>query len=98
MAFETVVTATFLKIWLHQVLVVAHGIFDCCGMRNLVPQPGIKVDPLALGAQNLSRWTTREVPATLLKVNMNSVIYISTNYHPQFPLTTIHHPHWSPHL
>ena len=92
MAFETVVTAKFLKIWLYQVLVVAHGIFDCCGMRNLVPQPGIKVDPLVLGAQNLSHWTTREVPATLLKVNMDSVISISTNYHPQFPLTTIHHP------
>ena len=62
-------------------------------MRNLVPQPGIKVDPLVLGAQNLSHWTTREVPATLLKVNMDSVISISTNYHPQFPLTTIRHPH-----
>ena len=28
----------------------------------LVPQPGIEPVPSALGAQNLSHWTTREVP------------------------------------
>ena len=33
------------------------------GMWNLVPQPGIKPGPPALGAQSyLSHWTTREVP------------------------------------
>ena len=31
-----------------------------CG--NLVPWPGVEPVPLALGAQSLSHWTTREVP------------------------------------
>ena len=31
-------------------------------MWDLVPWPGIKPRPLALGAQSLSCWTTREVP------------------------------------
>ena len=33
-----------------------------CGMRDLVPWPGIKPGPPALGAQSLRHWTTREVP------------------------------------
>ena len=33
-----------------------------CGMWYLVPRPGIQCSPLALGAWNLSQWTTREVP------------------------------------
>ena len=32
-----------------------------CGMWDLVPQPGIKPRPPALGAWSLSHWTTREV-------------------------------------
>ena len=32
------------------------------GMWDLVPQPGIKPGPPALGAQSLSHWTTTEVP------------------------------------
>ena len=31
-------------------------------MRDLVPQPGIKPGPPALGACSLTHWTTREVP------------------------------------
>ena len=31
-------------------------------MRNLVPWPGIKLRPPALGVQSLSQWTTEEVP------------------------------------
>ena len=31
-------------------------------MWDLVPQPGIKSRPPALGLQSLSHWTTREVP------------------------------------
>ena len=31
-----------------------------CGMRHLVPQPGIKPRPPALGAWSLNHWTTRE--------------------------------------
>ena len=32
-----------------------------CSMQNLVPWPGIKPGPPALGTWNLSHWTTREV-------------------------------------
>ena len=32
-----------------------------CGMRDLVPRPGIEPGPPALGTQSLSHWTTREV-------------------------------------
>ena len=37
-----------------------------CGMWDLVPWPGIEPWPPALGAWNLSHWTTREVPTLLL--------------------------------
>ena len=51
-----------LLIWLCQVLAVARGIFNLCwGIRDLAPQAGIKSGPHALGAWNLSHWTTREV-------------------------------------
>ena len=33
-----------------------------CGMWDIVPPPGIESTPLALGAQGLSHWTTREAP------------------------------------
>ena len=33
-----------------------------CGLRDLVPWPGIEPGPPALGAKSLSHWTTREVP------------------------------------
>ena len=61
-----------LFVWLHRVLVVACRIFSCgmwtlsCGMWDLVPWPGIKPGPPALGAWSLSHWTTREVPAFFL--------------------------------
>ena len=56
-----------LLIWLCQVLVVAHGIFNLCwGIRDLAPQPGVKPRPHALGAWNLSHWTTREVTLTFV--------------------------------
>ena len=35
------------------------------GMWDLVPPPGIKPGPLALGAPSVSHWTTREVPNIL---------------------------------
>ena len=50
----------YLFIWLHCVLVTAHGIFRC-SMWDLGPQPGVKSRPPALAAQSLSHWTTREV-------------------------------------
>ena len=53
--------------WLHQVLVVAHRVFDLhCLMWDLVPWPGIKPGPAALGMQSLSHGTTREVPWLLI--------------------------------
>ena len=65
-----------------QVFVVAHGIFSCSmqalsgGMWDLVPLPGIKPEPPALGARSLSHWTTREVPAPwdleLLLIHVNT--------------------------
>ena len=50
----------YLLIWLCLVLVMAWAIFSC-GMRDLVPSPGIEPGPPALGAQCLSHWNTREV-------------------------------------
>ena len=58
---------------LHWVLVVALVIFSCnmqtlhWGVRDLVPWPGMKPGPPALGAQSLSHWTTREVPQRAFK-------------------------------
>ena len=55
-------------IWLHQVSVAALGIFSCslqtlsCSIWDLVPCPGIKPQPPALGAWSLSHWTAREAP------------------------------------
>ena len=49
-------------------LVAARGLLSwrmrtlSCGMRDLVPRPGIEPGPPALGAQSLTHWTTREVP------------------------------------
>ena len=56
----------FLKvfIWLHWVLVEAHGIFSC-SMCDLLPWPGVKPRSPALGACSLSHWTTKDSPKTL---------------------------------
>ena len=43
------------------IFVVACGIFSC-SKWDLVPSPGMKLWPSALGAWNLSHWTTGEVP------------------------------------
>ena len=51
----------YLFIWLHRVLVVPRGICSC-SMWDLLPRPGIKLQPPPLGAQSLRQWTTREVP------------------------------------
>ena len=49
----------YLFIWLCQVLVAAYGIFSC-SMWNLVPRPGVKPRPPAMGTWNLSYWITRD--------------------------------------
>ena len=38
-----------------------------CGMWDLVPRPGIKPEPPALGMWSLSHWTIREVPQGVFK-------------------------------
>ena len=43
----------YLFIWLHQVLVVICGVFNCV-MLDLVPWPGMKSRPSALGVQKLA--------------------------------------------
>lgn len=40
-----------------------HRTVRCTGV--LVPQPGIKTQPLAVEAQRLNEWSTREVPGSV---------------------------------
>ena len=48
-----------------------------CDMWDLVPQPGIKPGPPALGAKGLNHWTTREVPdSTSFKKYLLSAYYM----------------------
>ena len=51
----------YLFTWLHWVLVVAGGIFNC-GIWDLGPWSQIEPGLSALGAQSLSCWTTWDVP------------------------------------
>ena len=39
-----------------------------CGVWDLVPWPGIKPGPPALGLWSLNQWTTREVPVCLFLI------------------------------
>ena len=47
-----------------------------CGMRDLVPWPGIESSPPVLGVQRLSHWTTKEVPPSLL--NFQKILLAET--------------------
>ena len=49
----------YLFVWLLWVF-AACELFSC-GVWDLVPQPGMKPGPPALGARSLSHWTLREV-------------------------------------
>ena len=59
----------YLFIWLHRVSVAVGGLLSCgmwtlsCGMRDLVPWPGIEPGPPALGVWSLIHCATREVPS-----------------------------------
>ena len=61
-----------LRIWLSQVLVLHMGSLAVAlellvgSMWDLVLRPVIQPRAPALGAQNLSHWTTREVPSSEL--------------------------------
>ena len=46
------------------IYLAAHGL--SCGMRDLIPWPGIEPRSPVLGMWRLSHWTTREVPALFL--------------------------------
>ena len=56
----------------HWVSVMACRIFHC-SMWDLDPWPGIKPESPALGVQNLSHWTTREVPCRCALLNSTKV-------------------------
>ena len=64
----------YLFIWLHWVLAAACRIFSC-SMWDLVPQPGIKSRPPALGACILSHQTLREVLQTFLVVQKTIPVF-----------------------
>ena len=66
-------------------LVEACGIFSC-SMCNLIPWPGIKPRTTALGAWNLSHWTTREAPKCHFCTykNLRSIITYSGTYRLNF--------------
>ena len=42
--------------------------------RILVPQPGTKLMPPALGAQSLNHWATREVPRIHLLTQISDML------------------------
>ena len=72
-----------LFIWRYRVFIAACGIFSCSmgtlsfGMWDLVPWPGIKSGPHALGGQSLSHWTTREVPIWDILTKENFVLFLN---------------------
>lgn len=57
---------SYLFIWLHGVLVVAHRIFSW-GMWALVPRPEMEPGPPTLGVPSLSHWTTGEIPVIIFR-------------------------------
>ena len=65
--------------YLFYLLIQLCGFFDLhCGMRDLVPWPGIELGPPPLEAWSLSHWTIREVPRwkALLKVKSLSCVQL----------------------
>ena len=64
----------YLLIWLCQVLVIAHQIFDLfcrifsCSMWDAVPRTGIEPRSPAFGVWSLNHWTIWEVPLPFLTV------------------------------
>ena len=58
-----------------------------CSTWDLVPRPGIKPQPPALGAWNLSHWTTREYLSYFLK--MKKFFTEKLRGHYRYPLSSI---------
>ena len=88
---------------LHLVLVVACRIFSC-SIWDLVPWPRIELRPLALGAQNLSHWITREAPKVIVVQSLSCIrllailwtLYSMPGFlvHHSLPELTQTHVHW----
>ena len=66
----------------HYLLVAACGLLSC-GIRDLVPRPGMEPGPLVLGAWSLTHWTTREILGCLF---LNTLVS-------WFPRYQCHQPH-----
>ena len=45
-----------------------------CSLWDLVSCPGIESGPPVLGMQSVSLWTTREVPASLFKIDLLGMV------------------------
>ena len=58
--FKDVRFLKYLFLWLFRDL-VTRIVYLHCAMQDLVPWPGIKPRPPALGAQRVNQWATREV-------------------------------------
>ena len=81
----------YLFIWLCQVLVAACGIFHC-SIWDLVSWPGIEARLPTLGAQSLSRWTTREIPGSAF-IDKKNVLW--THFFLNFLRATINKGPWN---
>ena len=57
----------FFSLWLRWVFIVSQGLSSPVACGILVPWPGIKPRPPALGIQSLSHWTTRKVTGMVNK-------------------------------
>ena len=68
-------------------------------MWDLVPQPRIETQPLALGTLRLSLWTTREAHR-FLKLDCaetNGVDAVNPHiYRSHYFITPSYHTHWAP--
>ena len=72
----------YLFIWLCQMF--------SYGMQELVPWPGMEPRPPALGAQNLSHWTIRDIPICLFLVCFISKETGAQKGHDIVPSLTVH--------
>ena len=72
----------YLFVWFCQVFFAACGNFSChrqtliCGMQDLVPWPGIKPRPPALGVWSLSHWTTKEVHISFISTLLFMISFL----------------------
>ena len=76
-------------------LVEARGIFNfCCGMWDLVPWPGTKSGPPALGVWNLSHWFSSVTQSCPTLCNPMDCSMPGFPVHHQLPEFAQTHVHW----